>query len=77
MQAVFFQKRQNKNLLSAGTSCLQAQDNDECQIIKRSPKTALLKRREMCSPMQCAQEHPKGSDLAQYTQERGEETIAE
>lgn len=62
----FFQKRQNKNLLSAGMICLQAEDNDECQTIKRSTKSALL-RRGMCSPMQCAQEHPKGSDLGGET----------
>lgn len=42
----FFQKRQNKNLLSAGTICLQAQDS-----IKRSPETALVPGRETCSPM--------------------------
>lgn len=71
--AVFFQKKQNKNWFSVETLC-QAQGDGECQKIRQSTKTALLTRRAMSFPLQCAQEHPKGSVLAQHTHERGGES---
>lgn len=73
-QAVFFRRGRTKTYSQLELSVFRHRMTLNARQSRKAP-TALLTRREMCFPLQCAQEHPKGIDLAQYIHERGGESI--